>query len=40
MVVYQFEIEDDEWEDWKSTLPKNTTMDAEIRRLIKEDKDD
>lgn len=40
MVVYQFEVDDDLWEEWKSTLSKSETIEREINRLIKEDIDE
>lgn len=37
MVQYQFEIDDDEWEAWKQTVPRTKTLDERIRELIRAD---
>lgn len=37
MVKYQFEIDDDEWEDWKNTVPRSKSLDQRIRELIRAD---
>lgn len=39
MVKYQFEIEDDEWERWKETVPRSKALDQRIRELIQADAD-
>jgi len=35
---YQFEIDDDEWERWKDTVPRSKTLDERIRELIEADR--
>lgn len=37
VVTYQFEIADDEWDDWKNTVPRSKSLDTRIRELIKAD---
>lgn len=39
MVKYQFEIDDDEWERWKNTVPRSKALDQRIRELIQADAD-
>lgn len=39
MVKYQFEIDDDEWEEWKNTVPRSKSLDQPIRELIRADTD-
>ena len=37
MVRYQFQIDDDDWEDWKMTVPRNKSLEQRIRELIEAD---
>lgn len=37
MVKYQFEIDDEDWEDWKRTVPRMKSLDDRIRELIRAD---
>jgi len=37
MVTYQFEIDDDEWLEWKNTVPRSVSLDERIRELIRAD---
>ena len=37
MVKYQFEIDDDEWDEWKDTVPRSKSLDTRIRELIEAD---
>ena len=37
MTKYQFEIDDDEWEEWKETVPRTKSLDTRIRELIRAD---
>lgn len=37
MVKFQFEIDDEEWNDWKRTVPRMTSLDERIRELIRAD---
>lgn len=37
MVRYQFQIDDDDWEDWKMTVPRNKSLEQRIHELIKAD---
>ena len=37
MVKYQFEIDDDEWDEWKDTVPRSKSLDTRIRELIRAD---
>jgi hypothetical protein len=39
MVKYQFEIDDDEWEAWKRTVPRTKSLDERVRELIRADTD-
>lgn len=39
MVKYQFEIDDEDWEEWKDTVPRSKSLDTRIRELIKADTD-
>lgn len=37
MTTYQFEIDDDDWTDWKDTVPRSKALDERIRELIEAD---
>lgn len=37
MVKYQFEVDDDDWKQWKKTIPRTKTLDARIRELLRAD---
>jgi hypothetical protein len=37
MVTYQFEVDRDEWEDWKDTVPRSKSLDERLRELIQAD---
>jgi hypothetical protein len=37
MVTYQFEIDDDDWQDWKETVPRTKSLDERLRELIEAD---
>jgi hypothetical protein len=37
MVKYQFEIDSEEWEQWKETVPRTKALDTRIRELIRAD---
>jgi len=37
MVRYQFQIDDDDWEDWKMTVPRNKSLEQRIHELIEAD---
>ena len=37
MVKYQFEIDDEEWEEWKNTVPRSKSLEQRIIELIKAD---
>jgi hypothetical protein len=37
MVTYQFEIDDDDWADWKDTVPRSKALDVRLRELIQAD---
>ena len=37
MVRYQFQIDDEDWEDWKMTVPRNKSLEQRIRELIEAD---
>ncbi|MDS0284770.1 hypothetical protein [Haloarcula onubensis] len=39
MVTYQFEIDKDEWDEWKNTVPRTKALDERIRELIRADTD-
>ena len=34
MVRYQFQIDDDVWEEWKMTVPRNKSLEKRITELI------
>jgi hypothetical protein len=37
MTVYQIEVPDDLWEDWKRTVPRGKKLNARVVELIKAD---
>jgi len=37
VVTYQFQVEDDEWKEWKDTVPRSKSLDTRLRELIKAD---
>lgn len=37
MVRYQFQIDDEDWEEWKMTVPRNKSLEQRIRELIEAD---
>ena len=37
MVKYQFQIDDDKWEAWKNTVPRNKSLETRIIELIEAD---
>jgi hypothetical protein len=37
MVRYQFQIDDEEWEAWKNTVPRSKSLEQRITELIKAD---
>jgi len=37
MTTYQFQIDEDEWEEWKKTVPRSKSLDERIRELIRAD---
>jgi hypothetical protein len=37
VVRYQFQIEDETWEDWKETVPRNKSLEERIIELIEAD---
>lgn len=39
MVTYQFEVEDEEWNAWKETVPRSKSLDKRLRELIRADTD-
>lgn len=39
VTVYQFKIADDEWESWKTTVPRSKALDTRLRELIKADRE-
>jgi len=34
---YQFQIDDEDWDEWKDTVPRSKTLDERIRELIEAD---
>ena len=34
---YQFQIDDEKWEDWKMTVPRNKSLEKRIVELIEAD---
>ena len=39
MVRYQFQIDDETWEEWKMTVPRNKSLEQRITELIEADTD-
>jgi hypothetical protein len=39
MVRYQFQIDDDTWEEWKMTVPRDKSLEQRIIELIEADTD-
>lgn len=37
MVKYQFQADDDEWRDWKNTVPRSKSLEVRINELIRAD---
>ena len=37
MVRYQFQIDDEKWEEWKMTVPRNKSLETRIIELIEAD---
>jgi hypothetical protein len=37
MVTYQFEVDEEEWDAWKNTVPRTKALDERIRELIRAD---
>lgn len=37
MVKYQFQIDDDEWREWKETVPRTKSLEQRIQELIRAD---
>jgi hypothetical protein len=37
MTTYQFQIDEDEWTEWKNTVPRSKSLDERIRELIRAD---
>lgn len=37
MVKYQFQADDDEWEEWKMTIPRSKSLETRIQELIQAD---
>ena len=37
MVKYQFQMDDDEWEAWKNTVPRSKSLEQRIQELIRAD---
>lgn len=37
MVKYQFQAEDDEWQAWKRTVPRDKSLEKRINELIRAD---
>lgn len=37
MVRYQFQIDDEKWEDWKMTVPRDKSLEQRIIELIEAD---
>jgi Txe/YoeB family toxin of Txe-Axe toxin-antitoxin module len=38
VVRYQFQCDDELWEDWKMTVPRNKSLETRINELIEADK--
>lgn len=39
MVRYQFQIDDETWQEWKQTVPRDKSLEARIIELIEADRD-
>lgn len=39
MVRYQFQIDDETWQDWKQTVPRDKSLEQRIIELIEADRD-
>jgi hypothetical protein len=37
MVRYQFQVDDETWEEWKMTVPRNKSLETRIIELIEAD---
>jgi len=37
MVTYQFQVEQEQWDEWKNTVPRTKSLDERLRELIKAD---
>lgn len=37
MVKYQFQMDDDEWAEWKETVPRSKSLETRIQELIRAD---
>lgn len=37
MVKYQFQMDDDEWDEWKATVPRSKSLETRIQELIRAD---
>lgn len=37
MVKYQFQADDNEWQDWKNTVPRSKSLEKRINELIRAD---
>lgn len=40
MVKYQFQADDDEWQAWKRTVPRDKSLEKRINELIRADTED
>lgn len=39
MVRYQFQIDDETWQEWKMTVPRDKSLEQRITELIEADRD-
>lgn len=39
MVRYQFQIDDELWQEWKQTVPRDKSLEKRITELIEADRD-
>jgi predicted Rdx family selenoprotein len=39
MTRYQFQIDDETWDEWKRTVPREKTLEQRITELIEADRD-
>jgi len=37
MTVYQIDVPDDLWDEWKETVPRSSTLNERLITLIEED---